>query len=189
MGLQDRDYWKERSRTPNGGSRPAPARRRVPGLSATWRPWLTWLAILGVGVLAAKALLDWRDRRPFPPTGAVHWYVEVPAGVPLAPLSLRAPAGRVDFAVRLDDWVSGDPVALVPVRAGETARLQVPLGRYRLTIEKGLLWRSPERAFALSGDGRRSDVPLDFHRIGDSVHGHAIQLETLAGNLPTSMAP
>ncbi|MBZ8142797.1 hypothetical protein CLD22_23240 [Rubrivivax gelatinosus] len=183
MGIQDRDYWKEDTRRP-AMARPATGAARL--VPVSWRPWLLWLALLALGTAGAAAWLKLRQGQPFPPTGTVHWYVALP-DVPMAPLTLQAPAGRSHYTVRLDDWVSGAPLALIPVRAGETARLQVPLGRYRVTVAKGLAWQGVDASFGYRSRHQQSTQPLEFYRIGNQTFGHTITLETLAGNLP--MAP
>ena len=51
-----------------------------------------------------------------------------------APLTITglAEAGR-HVVVRLDTWEAHAPVVMIPIRSGETATLQVPLRRYRIT--------------------------------------------------------
>ena len=65
-------------------------------------------------------------------TGAVRGFIPAPAnGVnDAAPLTITglAEAGR-HVVVKLDTWEAHAPIAMIPLRSGETATLQVPLGR------------------------------------------------------------
>jgi len=138
--------------------------------------------------LAVKYLLAHRDSRPFPTTGDVHWYVS-DAQPRVAKLTLRARNSSSSryFAVWLDDWASGAPVAMIPVRAGETSVTLMPLGRYRMTIAKGSTWLGPERRFGMTGDSKVAVHPMEFYRRGNQVFGHAIDLEVpFVGNLETT---
>jgi len=181
VGIYDRDYWKDRGET----RRSATARK---GPSTSWRPWLLWFGILVSGALAARLLLDVQRAPPFPLTGQVHWYVAEP-DAPTAPLTLLAPPNsRTNFVVRFDRWEDGRPVAIVPIRAGEEASVQMPLGRYRMTILKGYLWQGSAGLFRFTTDARQVLEPVDFYRVGNQINGRRIQLETFGGNMPTGPA-
>jgi hypothetical protein len=186
MGIHDRDYWREHHRTQSRGTRPlrAAASRRALALPA----WLFWLLLILGGAFAAKLWNDFRRAEPFPLTGQVHWFVS-PDRQPLATLTLQAPAvGSANFVVQLDTWEAHTPVAMVPVRSAESATVQVPLGRYRMTIHKGLAWQGPSRLFGFNSESREAVHPLELYRVGNTVMGHRIQLETLGGNMETRPA-
>lgn len=187
MGLQDRDYWKERARShePPPSARPHGTAQRIGWRD--WRIWLAWLLILAAGAGLAHVLLAQRDEQPFPATGAARWYVQVP-DIPMAPLTLNAPAGRSHYLVRLDDWISGQPLVTVPVRAGESARLEVPLGRYRMTVSKGIGWRGFDSSFAYRSRHEQTKNPLEFFRADGRSVGHIVTLETLGGGLEMEAA-
>lgn len=183
MGIQDRDYyreWRRQQDRPKAGQ----LWRRT-SMFLGLRPWVVWSVLIVVGVVAAKVFIEIKRSLPFPPTGAVHWYVGRTEG-PMAPLTLKAPTmSRQDFIVKFDTWEGKQPVAMVPVRRGESAAIQMPLGVYRMTIIKGFSWQDPDRLFSFKTDSRESVNPVTFHRIGNTYTGHVIQLETLMGNLET----
>ena len=149
--------------------------------------------VIGVAMLlvflVVRYLLEFRRTLPFPATGDVHWYIgtEQPR---VARLTLRArPSSTRYSVVLLDDWATGAPVAMIPVRAGETAVTLVPLGRYRMTIAKGTDWQGPGRLFGVGGSNRVVVDPMAFYRRGNQVIGHEIDLEVpAAGNLETAPA-
>lgn len=181
MGIQDRDYWRERSR-----ATPSP----FAALRATWRgtpAWVIWIVVIFFGTIGVKFAIDLRTNAvPFPPTGQAHWYIDHPAE-PLAALTIVAPrTPSSQFVVRLDHWESRQPIVLIPVRGNETAKVSVPLGLYRVTIVKGSLWRGPAKLFgSLDSEAKEAVQPLSFHKIGNTITGHVIKLETLTGNMET----
>ncbi len=123
---------------------------------------------------------------PFPESGDVVWYrSETPPRI--ARLTLRAPANtQKNFVVRLEDWSTGAPLALIPVRHGETSVTLVPLGRYRMTLSKGTNWSGPGRMFGASGESREALDPIEFYKTTRQTVGLAIDLEVqFSGNLPT----
>lgn len=182
MGMEDRDYyWEDRARREKAGASPLRAVLRNRGSRS---PWLFWIVVILVGTLLSMVALGVRQRQPFPPTGLVLWYIPEPTG-PTAPLSLQAPMGNANFVVKFDAWETGAPVAMMPIRAGELSRIQMPLGRYRMTIIKGLFWRGPGKLFQITTDSRQAVDPVEFFRVGNTYNGQTIQLETLAGNMDT----
>ena len=167
--------------------------------SATAEPaWLQVAGYAGVAILVVGLLMvaareffgpNLRSSSPFPETGTVHWYT-TPAEPARATFSVGAPAkSNLQYVVRLDDWASGKPVLLVPVRAGETARVEVPLGRYRATIIKGRNWQGPGRYFGTDSQIIETVHPVEFYRVGNTVTGFSIQLDSgPTGNLETQPA-
>jgi hypothetical protein len=184
MGIHDRDWYRdwhrEKDKTPSRSWRARAVRWSGPSV------WAFWIAAIVAGVVTAKLMLDYRKTAvPFPLTGEVHWYIGHQGG-PLARLTLEAPnIPSAQFVVKLDQWESKQPVALIPVRGGESATVHVPLGLYRFTIVKGSLWRGPDKLFGISNEAREAIEPLSFHRTGNTIMGHTIKLETLAGNMAT----
>jgi hypothetical protein len=102
-------------------------------------------------------------------------------------LTLQAPVeGKRNFVVRLDDWATGAPVVMIPVRAGESAVTLMPLGRYRMTISKGITWRGMGRQFGIGGETREVVDPVEFYAQGSRIMGQRIALEVpFKGNLET----
>lgn len=123
---------------------------------------------------------------PFPATGAVRWFIPAAAnGVSdVASLTITGlvEAGR-HVVVRLDTWEAHAPIAMIPIRSGETATLQVPLGRYRITYAPNALWQGE---FELLGEAQEGIEPLEFYRTGNQLMGHRIDLNgRINGNLKT----
>ena len=155
------------------------------GGSPSWTVISAWVVIFLVVLAGARKLLDPKDDLPFPATAEVSWYV-APAQGPTAPLTLHAPKDtEAQFVVLLDDWATKQPVAMIPLRARETARLHVPFGRYRLVMIKGQGWQGSSKLFRRVISSREAVYPLDFTRVGNRSSGHIIELETVSGNLET----
>lgn len=194
MGLDDRDYMRNRERSarpsgraPNSGWWHASGHRH--DANSHWGI-LSQFAVVVIAAMAvfavAKYVLERRNALPFPPTGDVHWYSSE-LGPRTARLTLRAPmdSGR-HFSVFLDDWSTGAAVAMIPVRSGESAVTLMPLGRYRMTIAKGTVWLGPHRRFGFSGDERTVVDAVEFYQRGNRTFGHVIDLEVpFRGNLDT----
>lgn len=145
-----------------------------------------WTVGALVLLIAVKYFIERRSTVPFPETGDVQWYS--PAIQPrIARLTLRAPfRSAKSFVVRLSDWATGAPLALIPVRAGETAVTLVPLGRYRMTISKGSLWMGSARMFGVMGESREVVDPVEFYQRANQIFGVEIELEQpFAGNMAT----
>ncbi|MEO8248311.1 MAG: hypothetical protein ABI589_02980, partial [Burkholderiales bacterium] len=163
MSLADRDYMYE----------PRQSRHRRSVHVQKPRAWkagpaavkaAVWIAALWALFVAFGHVLERRDAKPFPATGDVLWYSNIQRA-PLATLTLHAPSksGR-NFAVRLDDWNTGAPMALIPVRPGESSVTLVPLGRYRVTIARGSVWLGSAKLFGRDGEMREGVYPLEFYR-------------------------
>jgi len=75
------------------------------------------------------------------------------------------------------------PIVMIPIRSGETATLQVPLGRYRITYAPNAAWQD---VFKLLGETQEGIEPLEFYRTGNQRMGLRIDLNgRLNGNLKT----
>lgn len=191
MGLQDRDYMRERGRraqyVPSHGHGRQWSLPRLGGMGT-----LSRYLVVGIGILLAfvviRYALTYRAAVPFPTTGDVHWYIN-DAQPRMAQLRLHARPSSSSkyFTVMVNDWASSAPVAMIPVRSGETSLTLMPLGRYRLTIAKGSLWMGPDKRFGMTGESRTVVHPLEFYQRGNQIYGHSIDLEVpFAGNLETS---
>ncbi len=183
MSIYDRDWYRDQHRKTGRRAASATARRAP---HAGWTGWIVGGVVVVALLMGAKLLAESRRDLPFPPTGRVHWYVAHHDEGPQAPLTIVAPANdQVQYAVQLDDWESHAPVAMVPVRGREVARVEVPLGRYRLTMTKGLGWRGPGPMFRMNTVSIETTQPLAFYAVGREITGHTIRLETFGGNLET----
>lgn len=189
MGLRDRDHmhlaW---SRTSPQGS----MRRRTDGIASVLqlgrRPG--WMAlILGSVLLIALALAGLEQllhRQTFPASGDVRWFQPPGEDDPTAPLTIEAPShGASLHMITLEEWHTGQAVAMVPVHRGDSVRLDLPIGRYRVSFAHGSTWLGPQRMFGLMGERRRGSDPLDFVQTRTGVQGHRILLQQLNGNLRT----
>lgn len=178
MGIQDRDYYWERH------ANPAPRARR--NQRSTTRQALVWIAAMLLTTLAVKVALISRHLQPFPPAGTVHWYIDPPHGTSTtARLTLKAPANQrlTHFAVLLHHWDTHQPVALIPMPTGAIVTVPMPLGRYRLTVVKGMLWQGPEKLFAYETYANESLQPVALFREGPRIVGSEIELERMVGNM------
>ena len=188
MSLSDRDYMYE----PRQFRRARNFLQPGPGARTPWPTALkavVWAAVLGILFIASRHVLEQRDATPFPSTGDVLWYSENQRP-PFATLTLYAPpkSGK-NFAVQLDDWNTGAPIALIPVRAGESSVTLMPLSRYRVTIATGNNWLGFAKLFGRSGQVREAVYPLEFYRRTNETMGHRITLESLHGNMEMKPAP
>lgn len=165
-------------------------------MKAGWKRFVLIVLVLVISAMLLKrvpqisAYFQSRHAKaPFPVTGAVRWFIPAPAnGVnDTAPLTITglAEAGR-HAVVRLDTWEGHAPVVMIPIRSGETATLQVPLGRYRITYAPNAAWQGELK---LLGEAQEGIEPLEFYRTGNQRMGHRIDLNgRLNGNLKTRRA-
>ena len=75
------------------------------------------------------------------------------------------------------------PIARIPICGDETATLQVPLVRYRISYAPNASWQGE---FKLRGEAQEGLEPLEFYRAGNQLMGHRIDLNgRINGNLKT----
>ncbi|NYG34678.1 hypothetical protein HZU83_10710 [Sphaerotilus montanus] len=189
MGIHDRDWYHDHHRNAAAKARrPSASRFRIRTSKSGWFPWLAWIALFVGAFLVTKLLLESKRDLPFPETGQVHWFIERTSET-VAPLTIIAPSdGQVQYVVHLDDWESKAPVAMIPVRGRETAKIEMPFGRYRVTMTKGIGWRGPGKLFRLNTESKEATSPLEFYSVDRQIVGHTIRLETVAGNMDTRPA-
>jgi len=85
--------------------------------------------------------------RPFPESGAVQWASPPVTGEPLAILRISDGSDlRGNKVIRLRD-AFGDMLLQVYVRDQEGAVIQVPPGRYQISVMIGSSWYGPHRQF------------------------------------------
>lgn len=158
-----------------------------------WKGLLLIALVLGVGAALltrlpqlSSRLLSGHETVRFPATGAVRWFI--PAAVnrtgDVAPLTITGLVGvGQNLVVRLDSWEARTPIAMIPVRGGEIAALQVPVGRYRISYAPDATWQGE---FKLLGETQEGVEPLVFYRTENQVMGHRIDLNgRINGNLKT----
>lgn len=195
MGIDDRDYMRERGQ----GKDWSMGTRRVSRASKIMGNRFVKAV---VGVFIASSVFAILNQLPnikhrfqkssttteFPRTGEVRWFIAPPSEPnSVAPLSITGShdAGK-NVIVRLDTWDTRAPVAMIPIRGGETANLQIPLGRYRLMYSANAEWRGEVKIF---GDVQEAVNPLEFYRSENQVTGYAVDLNSrLDGNMKTKPA-
>jgi hypothetical protein len=189
MGLADRDYMHERHRA----AREEPkhfrpnSRREIRDGQPNWLAAILIVAGIALASYGAYRLLSPPGAVPFPRTGLVNWYVPAPDPAQAAPLRIQAPIrGDRSYALLLKERHSGRLVALIPVRKGEYAEVDVPLGEYEIQIASGISWQGPEKLFGRTGDLQKAVAPMHFFRRGNERVGHRIDLtQRFDGNLQT----
>lgn len=186
MGIYDRDYMRERHEERER----SPYSRTVHSITGSRKLIFKQLLVWSIVTLAMIQLATWGAHffraEPFPPSGQAHWWRSVDLAA-TAPLTLVAPTNQDKrYAVRLDDWSSGSPVVLIPVEAGHSVTVQVPLGRYRVTLASGSSWFGVGKLFGTFGEEKVAVEPLDFVRTNASTTGHKIDLKKrIDGNMQT----
>lgn len=196
MGIDDRDYMRERDKSKDWSM----GTRRVSQSSNGERQWFSkvvvWLVTFLILFTVFKKLDNRGNHKPerasvaadFPITGEVRWFIatsdEPGRSGPLTITGFRD--ARSNVIVRLDNWDTRTLVAMIPIRGGETASIQVPLGRYRLMYSANPAWHGETQLF---GDVQETVEPLEFYRTGAQVIGHTVDLNNRPdGNLKTKPA-
>lgn len=195
MGLQDREYMRDRARSRigrqtfdygNGRWKTSPlSGPRNGDLAGPKRVQILIVALLIVyamlkwgGVGNQVGLFDGNAPVPFPATGTFEVRSDHSA-FGTAPLTIKA--GPNDTVLQLLDH-DGKPVFLVYIAALETVRVEAPIGTWRLRTMHGPVWQGQENLFGL-----RTQVQESMHSLGFSEQlGHIIDLnERIGGNLKT----
>lgn len=109
-----------------------------------------------------------------------------------APFEVRASKGtlkgkRVHYFLKLFDATTNKMAYSVFVRHGESVRVDVPPGAYRVRFAFGAEpWFGPGRYFGRATEFGEAQDPLEFSRDGEQMRGHAILLSDIEnGNMRT----
>lgn len=161
---------------------------------AKWKTVLTIvLSVAALAFLSKKVhdsvnvdVLGSHAAEQFPMTAQARWFIppvdNAQAGTAKFTINGLHDTGR-HSVLRLENWETRQPVVIIPIRANETAVLQVPLGRYRVTYANNAAW---QRDFKLTGEVREAVEPLEFYRSGNQTFGHRIDLnKRVNGNMKT----
>jgi hypothetical protein len=213
MSLDDRDYMRnrrfsmsEREKQRQIDSQKARFTRytnatKVLGAPrVNWRKVIFWsvcfLVVIGVmkklpeitSAITTHGFWFSQQDTPFPRTGEVRWFIPVSKTqsntAHLAITGLRK-IGQ-NSTVKLDDWATHAPIAMIPIRGGETATLNVPLGRYRVMFSSNASWQGEIK---MGGGVQEAVDPLEFYQTGNQVVGRTIDLNgRLNGNMKTKPA-
>jgi hypothetical protein len=172
------------------------------------RQELRWLpAVIVIGGIGAVSLTFWMNSQPAPtpvsvvPPASVFESPPAPAAPVVAfpdngsrvdhtrlenvaPFEVSSEGKTSNFLVRLRDAETGALITDLYLRPGRTAKVSVPLGRFRLLIASGSVWYGTELLFGDKGGYSEAEDRLDFTQTTDRVRGHTIRLqESVLGNL------
>jgi hypothetical protein len=75
--------------------------------------------------------------------------IQMTQGRPLAPFTIKLPAGSPDYAIRLRDVRSNREDMLFYVPSGTTVKVTVPLGSYRVSAARGTVWFGTDLLFGV----------------------------------------
>lgn len=142
------------------------------------------------GLHADDPIVEELEKLPevVPPTGLLRLY----HGKAVAPLEIVTKDRNVHYYAKVVDAKSGSLVATIFIRGGETAKLEVPLGIFRIRYAVGGIWRGEKALFGPPPSTQCIEAKEDFQfRVeGDRVLGHTIELFLQRdGNLKTEEIP
>lgn len=127
-----------------------------------------------------------KPKQPLPFHGQITWHS---FGDSVAPLEIRSSTGS-HYVVKLCDYYSGRDVLSVFVHGGTVAKLDVPLGKYRIKYASGSSWYGPMYLFGPETSCCVADSEFDFRVNGNQISGYTLTLyKVVHGNLHTSEIP
>ncbi len=190
MGLQDRDYMKERLRaalrTPNPrGNNSGPPN---PAVRDPLQSYISIATTLCVGIwLLAGYLFFQRSALPLPPTGIYQVYPGGQRPGQPAPLRVKAQSpNHHNYLVKISDWSTDQPVMTMFVRDGEEAEATLPVGTYRLKFAEGSQWRGDKALFGMFTRYTQSANPVMLKPTATGTVGVVLYLSShLNGNFTT----
>lgn len=210
MGIDDRDYMRERNRKPviynpkefRGGRTlcKPPKKGDSSGVLKSISVWMVvalvfWLIfqhfeskkINNSNLSAITLPRIGAAEQQFPESSSTIQYQQITS--PGAKLTVLSEQGKAENCViKLETWDSGIPVIELFVRAGERGETQlVPLGGYRTKIVCGERWYGRNEMF---GKGSRVSIgttPLQFWQSGNTINGQTLTLtKRIDGNFKTN---
>lgn len=208
MGLEDRDYMRERYRarakdtrwndrtgrvegawfdSANRGHDYRHGRFTAHGPRRLWLGWLPFALSLLLTVIPAYYALkregwlpDPRPGLPFPASGSVT--VDRRVDPKSATARLAVVTANANAVVQLFDAETGRHVISVYVRKNDQATVAVPPGDYRMKIAEGQRWHGPRDFFGTSTTYETVAQVMPFR----TSAGNGINLNRrINGNLPT----
>lgn len=174
------DNWRQTDKTQAKQalvSQSEPLANILPGTPAT--------SDRGLDLLPAR-----KPAQPFPATASVVAYQEI-SGQKLAAFIVDATGtGSTLHVVKMEEWNTRRPVLMTFVPGGSTAKLEVPLGIYRIKIASGDTWYGMDDLFGPSTRVQTAEKPLQFYAEGNTITGHTLHLQSVAGGnrFPTAEA-
>jgi len=112
--------------------------------------------------------------RPPPLNGHLTRYHD--AREAIAPFEIKLRDTEKDLFLTMEDWDSRRPVLTVFMRRGQTVKLTVPLGSFRLRYAAGRTWYGEARLFGPEGVYGGSDEKMDFSLKDDQVTGRKLEI-------------
>jgi hypothetical protein len=108
----------------------------------------------------------------------------------VAPLEIRTAAGE-NYFIKLEDYVTHEPIQTFFIRGGQTIESNVPLGQFVLKYATGNYWCGEGDLFGTETQFNKADAILRFIRQDSddsyTMIGHTIELILqVNGNLKTS---
>ncbi|MFC4519071.1 hypothetical protein [Cupriavidus pinatubonensis] len=131
-----------------------------------------------------------KPAQPFPPSGSVISYQDL-TGQKMAGFSIdTSGTGAVLHAIKVEEWNTQRPVLVTFVPGGSRAKVEVPLGIYRIKIASGDTWYGLDDLFGPGTRVQTAEKPLQFYAEGNTITGHTLYLQSVGGGnrFPTAEA-
>ena len=117
-----------------------------------------------------------------PKSGVLHNYTGREA---IAPFEIKTQPGE-NYYIKLVDAISGKTKIVIFLRGGETKKMEIPLGSYKIKRASGETWYGEKYLFGHNTTYTTSDEWLNFKISGPYVEGHTLTLYKVAnGNFST----
>lgn len=202
MGLDDRDYMRDRNRNRDTNGpwrkgkllvRPAPYSflKKLLVFAAAIFVLTSFFKHFPPDQFVSKLKAGFQSSSqvaPLPATGNVTLYQLGQSAPAVAAFKVTAKPSRagVSHLVKLVDAGSGQPVLSVFVRSGESAELKVPLGSYKINIATGEQWYGETKLFGKKMVVTQGMTAMVFYAEQNSITGHTLTLDdVIDGNYPT----
>ncbi|MBI5491877.1 MAG: J domain-containing protein [Deltaproteobacteria bacterium] len=123
--------------------------------------------------------------KPLPVNGAIKRYV---ANEAIAPLKIVTTDSGHHYFVKLVDWYTGNLILTIFIRSGQSIKVYVPLGSYKLKYATGVQWYGTKHLFGpKTTQYNEADKKFDFEVRGDNISGYTVELVMQPhGNLRTN---
>lgn len=126
------------------------------------------------------------DPEPLPENGT--WW-DYTSDRKIAPLQISV-SSEEHYYVKVVNAYTEERVVDLFIRSGQTARVEVPTGTYRLKYAVGETWYGREHQFGPETGYFKADDAFTFEIVGQQVRGHKIELILQqGGNLSTQSIP
>lgn len=109
---------------------------------------------------------------PLPQNGFVKYYT---FDDPVAPLKIVT-SSYVNFYVKLENSQTGELVLSAFIRKGQSAELNVPLGKYIIKYATGKKWFGEKLLFGCCTEYYKLDDLFDFRVEGNQYMGYTVEL-------------